>query len=292
MKKLFLLLLPVLLLCSCNSVPEQNVSSESILSSQIQSEISSLPSSSEVEEPEDPTGFNVNESGLPILLFHHLVKDEYAQQVSGNSIIHTESQFEAQIKILYDNGYKAVSHEDAIAFLKGEKTLRRKSVLITFDDGYKSNIAIAAPILRKYGYKAILFSMTRFYDVPDMEYNPDPNAWQYINKTDIEKNTDVFFFACHGHDKHIDYTTSNKQEVIDDITICKEKLNGCEYIAYPIGKHNEAVRSFLRELGFKYGFSTYENHAKPGIDLMRIPRYTIFSHTTPEKLLSVVEKRQ
>ncbi len=224
------------------------------------------------------------------MLFHHLVKDEYASLANGNSIIHSEAQFEAQIKALYDNGYKSVTAEDAVAFLKGEKTLSPKSVLITFDDGYKSNIAVAAPILRKYGYNAILFAMTRFYDEPDTEYDPN-NLWQYVNKSDIENNTDVFFFACHGHDKHIDYTTSDRQTVIDDITICRDKLKGCEYIAYPIGKHNETVRSFLKELGFKYGFTTYENHAKPGIDLMRIPRYTIFSTTTPENLMKIVEKR-
>lgn len=47
--------------------------------------------------------------------------------------------------------FNAVSMDDIALFLKGEKSLPQRAVAITFDDGYKDNFRLAAPILNRFG---------------------------------------------------------------------------------------------------------------------------------------------
>lgn len=56
-------------------------------------------------------------------------------------------------------GYHGVSLEEAASFLLNGAKLPRKSVLITFDDGYLDNYIYAKPILSQYGHHATVFAV-------------------------------------------------------------------------------------------------------------------------------------
>ena len=51
-------------------------------------------------------------------------------------------------------------HRQVEAFLLHGTPLPRRSLLITFDDGYLDNYVYAWPILRKYGHKGVVFAVT------------------------------------------------------------------------------------------------------------------------------------
>ena len=244
--------------------------------------------SSQTSSENTATEFNANKTGLPVLTFHHFLRDE--NKVGNKStIIQSESEFDSQMKALYDNGYKTLTLNEAMKFLKGEAEIPKKSVLLTFDDGYKSNIYVAAPVLRKYGFNGVVFVITWCYDNPDEDYNPDSTAFQYVNKSDMEKGSDVFEYACHANKKHVDFTKTEQSVYESDMKACREILGGCEAMAYPIGKYNVQVKSVMKSIGFKYCFTTEREYAKQGVDLFAIPRFTIVSGTTVQTFLKVVE---
>ncbi len=54
-----------------------------------------------------------------------------------------------------------VSETELLAALKGRGTLPRRGFMITFDDGYKDNATIAAPILKDLGIPATFFVATQ-----------------------------------------------------------------------------------------------------------------------------------
>jgi peptidoglycan/xylan/chitin deacetylase (PgdA/CDA1 family) len=69
------------------------------------------------------------------------------------------ANFESQLSWLKENGYRSLTTRQFADHLDGQ-VAPAKSVLITFDDGYLDNWVYAAPLLRKYGYTAVVFLVT------------------------------------------------------------------------------------------------------------------------------------
>jgi peptidoglycan/xylan/chitin deacetylase (PgdA/CDA1 family) len=86
------------------------------------------------------------------VLMYHKVND-----LDGNTVTVSVSQFEEQIAQLGELGYTVVSLDDVIAYYLERTPLPPRAVLITFDDGYRDNLENAVPILQRYGYPAVLF---------------------------------------------------------------------------------------------------------------------------------------
>lgn len=79
---------------------------------------------------------------VPILMYHHLSED-----VTNSEMVSPE-QFEAQIRALSEAGYTGVSFDELQAYVLRGEPLPEKPVVITFDDGYRSNYTLAYPICR------------------------------------------------------------------------------------------------------------------------------------------------
>ena len=77
---------------------------------------------------------------VPILMYHHLSED-----VTNSEMVSPE-QFEAQIRALAEAGYTGISFDELQAYVLRGEPLPEKPVVITFDDGYRSNYTLAYPI--------------------------------------------------------------------------------------------------------------------------------------------------
>jgi peptidoglycan/xylan/chitin deacetylase (PgdA/CDA1 family) len=87
-----------------------------------------------------------------VILSYHSIQDrpeQYANTI-GCDCIHATSIFEWQMELIARR-FSAVSMDDIWRFLKGEKNLPPRAVAITFDDGFKDNVRVAAPILNRFG---------------------------------------------------------------------------------------------------------------------------------------------
>lgn len=93
---------------------------------------------------------------VPVLVYHNMGPEDRGRLVIG------VKKFEQQMMALRAEGFQSVSLSDYLEFAAGRKQLARKSVLITFDDGYRSFMQYARPILKDYGFTATLFVYTDF----------------------------------------------------------------------------------------------------------------------------------
>ncbi len=89
---------------------------------------------------------------IPVVMYHHVTEQ-------GGFLAMSARQFESQIRGLAEKGYRALKADEFASFFKG-RPLPRKSILLTFDDGYLDNWVHAHPILERYGMSAILFAIT------------------------------------------------------------------------------------------------------------------------------------
>lgn len=94
----------------------------------------------------------------PRILMYHMIRGPL-RGGRFNKLRVPAAEFERQLKWLVDNGWR-------FAFLSelGEVAGQSKTVVLTFDDGYRDNFTSAHPLLLKYGAKATLFLVVDRFD--------------------------------------------------------------------------------------------------------------------------------
>jgi len=96
--------------------------------------------------------FVLNNEGVPIWLFH---------QVNSNSNTSPKA-LDGFFAYLSRQGYQTHTLKEIDALRKANQKLPKKSLILTFDDGYYDNYSIVYPLLKKHNLKAIFFVNTLF----------------------------------------------------------------------------------------------------------------------------------
>ena len=65
--------------------------------------------------------------------------------------------FEKQMEYLKNKEYQVISLTKLVEILESDELIPKKTVVLTFDDGYKDNYINAFPILKKYNFPATIF---------------------------------------------------------------------------------------------------------------------------------------
>lgn len=215
---------------------------------------------------------------VPVLLYHHILPDDIkaTKQWQNNDITISVSEFRRHMQLINDSGYSVVTMDELINYIKGEQTLPKKSLVLCFDDGYKSNTTYAAPILREFGYQATIFGIMKMY-LNNYEPYFEPNILQHVTHQDLLNNSDVFNQQCHTFANHEHLSTQSYHYVFNDLMQSQDVFPS-KYFAYPYGDYDTDVINAVKDAGFEAAFTTVERNAVVGDNLYEIPRHTI---TTP-----------
>lgn len=96
-----------------------------------------------------------------IAMYHRVSSDIDDWSISSQVI---RRSFESQMQYLRQN-YEIISLDELLGALQHRKSLPKKAIAITFDDGYRDNYLNAFPILRKYRIPATFFLTTGYIGV-------------------------------------------------------------------------------------------------------------------------------
>ena len=261
-----------------------------------------------------PTALSADEisTQVPILMYHHLSED-----VTNSEMVSPE-QFEAQIRALSEAGYTGVSFDELQAYVLRGEPLPEKPVVITFDDGYRSNYTLAYPILQKYGMKATIFAIgvsfgTDHYKDTDYAITPHFGAAEAAEMT----ASGLISIQSHTYDMHQwpPYETGSAvrenilqlsseseeayvQALTEDFTRSRALLEGAtgqpvDVLAYPAGQYSTLTQVTLQSLGVHVTLST-----NPGVNtvvrglpqtLYAMLRFGITEDISPEALLDMIQ---
>ncbi len=180
---------------------------------------------------------------VPILCYHRFGSD------LKNKLVISAADFDRQMAYLRDNGYSVVRLSRLEGFLEGRVGLPTKSVVITVDDGFKSVMETAFPILRKYGFPATLFVYTDYVGA-----GPGALGWD-----ELKKMQDSGLIDIQSHTKtHADLTTLGgdkekiRAELLVPLDLITRKLGRpVNELAYPYGATNPDVVALARESGLR-----------------------------------------
>lgn len=231
------------------------------------------------------------EQRVPVLLYHHILRKEENKKFKHNSGVITPELFAKQMKLLHDNGYKTVTLQQLEQFITKKITLPQKSIVITFDDGYLSNLTYAYPILKKYNYTAALFLITGNMKTQPEKFNPD--KLNYISWSELPTYSDVFQYESHTDTFH--RMVGNKsfllakpaEDVLIDLALSKMLLQS-HYFAYPYGKYNKNTIQLVKKAGYTMAFTTRPQKARPGTSPLEVPRYGVLPTTTMQQFKNII----
>jgi len=91
-----------------------------------------------------------------ILMYHSVLPDPSRQADSLGGIVHSESAFRAQMELLARE-YHPVSLDQTVKHIRDGEDFPKRSVVVTFDDGYADNFEVAMPILNQFAVPATFY---------------------------------------------------------------------------------------------------------------------------------------
>ncbi|RZK76034.1 MAG: polysaccharide deacetylase family protein, partial [Pedobacter sp.] len=207
---------------------------------------------------------------VPILCYHQIRNWKSTDGKVGKDYIVEEQNFKDQIKMLADSGYHSILPDQLYAYLNTGAALPSKPIMFTFDDTDMDQFTVAAPTLKKYGFKAVYFIMT-------VSIGRKGKFVDYMTKEQIKElsdNGNVIGSHTYDHKNFKKYTGKDWEEQLDKPTKKLEEITGKKMteFAYPFGLWNAEGIPELKKRGFKMAFalSTKRDENEPLFTIRRI----------------------
>ena len=101
--------------------------------------------------------------GIPVLMYHGFGDVDHAADAPGGQsrFILSRRAFARQMRALALLRYRVISFEELARTLRDSGLPPRRAAVITIDDGYRDNLEVAHPILRRHRFPATLFLISR-----------------------------------------------------------------------------------------------------------------------------------
>src|SRR3954454_4222344 len=90
---------------------------------------------------------------LPVLTYHRIGEPHRRNPFAPGLISATPEEFRRQIDVLAGH-YRFISLDEVIALRRGQREPVSRSLMLTFDDGYRDFVDHAWPVLQRHGIPA------------------------------------------------------------------------------------------------------------------------------------------
>lgn len=248
---------------------------------------------------------------LSVLMYHH-----FAQESTAETVVSVHA-FRQQMAAVKEAGFTAVTVEQIRAFVEEGEPLPDKPILITMDDGYTSNLTLAAPILEELGLRATVFVIGinegetvyvhsgQPLTPPRFSYE-EAAPWVEKGVLDLQSHTyDLHQLASYGYSGRdsvlpLEGESHEAYEAVlrKDMEQFRQRREGrvttdLIALAYPFGYWTEEADRLLEEEGIALTFTTesHSNRLTPGDPscLRRMGRYNVTESMDGQALKRLLE---
>ncbi|HEX3033184.1 MAG TPA: polysaccharide deacetylase family protein, partial [Bacillota bacterium] len=245
-------------------------------------------------------------SMVPVLTYHHVVREGEAIPQGAATI--GEKAFASQMQLLVSQGYHTITTDQLENFLSRGIPLPEKPVMVTFDDGYRSNYNVAFPIMKRLGIKGVINVVVSSTPGENAERSDiDPVArlehltWQQMQEM---VNSGLIEIQSHTYNSHgmvrglggkpgptlitrrllpagrLETAAEYQARITQDLTKARltlEKHLGMRVtaLAYPYGSCNADTDKAARAAGYTMTFSSVRGLVGKGDSLRTIKRINV-----------------
>lgn len=199
----------------------------------------------------------------PILLYHHI-----ASSPSNNLYYVSPHEFEKQMYLLHEWGYKTISVEMLAKAINEGAPLPPKPIIITFDDGSETVYTTAFPIMQKYNFIGTIYVVHNYIGIPN-----------YMNARQIrELYASGWEVGSHSL-SHVNLTERvdrQRSEIVESRRKLQSLLGiPIQTFAYPFGAYNEDSVYYLRYAGYLAAVGLGEEFRQQRSNLYYLYRMTV-----------------
>lgn len=189
-----------------------------------------------------------SEKSIPVLMYHSI--NRRTGMTKLNPYVVSPKDFKEEMEYISKNKYTVISLDDLYYYMVQGKPVPKKSVVITFDDGYEDFYKNAYPVLKKYNFKATIFMIAGYVDKGNYYLNSNQLRELQNNGIDIESHT-VF------HERLSTLSYQKQLKTLADSKIILERFlnKKVNYIAFPYGSYNLDTMQALKKTGYLMAFT-------------------------------------
>lgn len=212
-------------------------------------------------------GYISQQYTVPILMYHSVRPD----QSINNRLAVSPEAFERQMGFLKKNNYTVLSLEKLADLIRDKIKIPPKTVVLTFDDGYKDNYTYAFPIIKKYGFPVTIFLIVDDIGAGNML------SWEEVKAMQA---SGLVVFGSHtlegGALTKITSEDELRRQIFDSKKILEEKLGRkVNAFSYPIGAFNDKIKELVKDAGYGLAVITTPRSRAPSDDYFALKRLRI-----------------
>ena len=203
---------------------------------------------------------------LVVLMFHHVTPQKDVLSV-------TPEILEKLIVRFKQKGFHFISYREFYDYLNKKITLPKKSLMLTFDDGYYDNYQYGYEVLKKHNIPAVIFLITSlipgekkrnlpFKSHHELNKHPDKNYFLSLEEIKEMHSSGLIEFDSHTH-THQNCVNLSKEEL--EFQMCESKnfikslINRDFYgFCWPRGRFDDNALEAVKRCGYDFAFSTIE----------------------------------
>lgn len=232
------------------------------------------------DELEARTSTAANLMADTLILGYHAVSEHWSSDISV-----TPAELERQLKYLIRRGYRGTRFDEAVIDAPAAKTL-----VVTFDDAYRSVLELALPILDKLDLPGTVFVPTQFATgdllaswsgVNEYLDGPDARELAVMSWEELGRLSSLGWEIGSHTRSHPRLTQLDDQELLEELAgsrdDCERNLGfPCNSVAFPYGDTNARVVSATNTAGYRAAAGLPHFRALHKPSALNWPRIGIF----------------
>jgi peptidoglycan/xylan/chitin deacetylase (PgdA/CDA1 family) len=216
---------------------------------------------------------------VPILMYHEVSPRPHP---AFRRYTVTVREFTWQMRCLAILGYRAIDMDALVRARRGDGSLPKRPVVITFDDGFRGSADHAVPVLRSHGFTAVFYLVAGFMGETSRWTLAELGLERSLMSWDTARALADDGFQCGAHTvthpRLAGLVPAQCQaELVDGRRRLEDELGRpIVHLAYPFGSYDETVRAAAAEAGFLSACSTREGLSGSHDDLLALHRIPIY----------------
>jgi peptidoglycan/xylan/chitin deacetylase (PgdA/CDA1 family) len=225
---------------------------------------------------------SARDASVPILMYHVIAPAP--ANAPFPELYVTREEFSAQMDALYHAGWTPVTMDQLwSAWTKGTRLPAGHPIVLSFDNGYRSQYLNAFPVLRHLGWVG----------VENLQLSGLPRSQGGISRTAVQHLVDAGWELDTQGYTHADLVAIGDAQLHREVATARRTMQRrwhvpVHWFCYPSGHYDARVVAEVRAAGYVGSTTVVPGWAQRSDDPYRLPRLRVIAGTTPAALLAQI----